>query len=101
MPTRSGPACGWVMAYLETLLSTYPQFSLSDLRGGTGAAKPLPLAAGLALLEARACRLDPEHSISFVDRRIMQANAEVWEWYAARYDIIPTPPRPKAGTANP
>jgi hypothetical protein len=89
------------MAYIETLLSTYPQFSLSDIRGGKDAAKPLPLAAGLVLLEARACRLDPEHSISFVDRRIMQANAEVWAWYAERYDIIPTPPRPQPISVNP
>lgn len=93
MPTRSGPACGWVMAYIETLLSTYPMLELADIRGGTGARRPLPLAAGLALLEARACRLDPQHTISFVDRQVIKANAEVREWYAARYDIIPTPPR--------
>lgn len=97
MPTRPGPACGWVLAYVETLLATYPQFTLEDIRGGKDARKPLPLAAGLALLEARACRLDPEHSISFVDRRIMAANAAVWDWYAARYDIIPTPPRSAPG----
>lgn len=93
MPTRSGPACGWVLAYIETLLATYPQLDLENIRGGTRAPKPLPLAAGLALLEARACRRDPGHAISFVDRRIMAANAAVRTWYEERYDIIPTPPR--------
>lgn len=88
------------MAYIETLLSSYSQFALEDIRGGTNAGKPLPLATGLALIEARACRLDPEHSISFIDRRIMRANAEVWEWYAQRYDIIPTPPRNQAAPSN-
>ena len=90
-----------MLAYIETLLGAYPQLDLEGIRGGTGARKPLPLAAGLALLEARACRLDPDHAISFVDRRIMAANAAVRAWYEERYDIIPTPPPAGAGTGQP
>ncbi len=55
--------------------------------------KRLPLAAGLQLLEARASRLAPDHSIGFVERQIMQARAAVRHWYAERFEIVPTPPR--------
>lgn len=79
------------MAYIETLLSTYPQFRLPDILGTKGSQQPLPLAVGISLLEARHCRLDPDHAISFVDRAVMRANAEIREWYEQRYEI--TQPR--------
>ncbi len=56
----------------------------------------LRLAAGLHLLEARAARIAPDHSIGYVERAIMHARAAVRVWYEERFEIIPTPPRIRA-----
>jgi hypothetical protein len=74
------------MAYIETLMAEY-DFDLPAIL------LKLRLAAGLHLLEARAARLAPDHSIGYVERAIMQARHAVRLWYAERFDIIPTPPR--------
>jgi len=87
------------MAYVEILLSEYAFLDLPSVMGGKHAARPLRLAAGLQLLEARACRLAPDHSIGFVERSIMHARAAVRAWYAERFDIVPTPPRVRAPEA--
>lgn len=86
------------MAYVEILLHDY-RFDLPTILGLKRAKARLPLAAGLQLLEARACRLAPDHSIGFVERRIMHARAAVRQWYAERFDIIPTPPRVRGEAA--
>lgn len=61
----SGPACGWALAYLETLMAEY---SLS-----LGLAFRLSFAAGLALLEARSSRLYPGQGLGYIDRAIIAA----------------------------
>ncbi len=58
----------------------------------------LPLAAGLQLLEARACRLAPDRTIGFVEREIIRARAAVRTFYEAEFTILPTPPRRQATT---
>ncbi len=73
------------MSYVETLMATYPQFNLWTLF------HELPLVAGLALLEARRCRLDPRGAIGYVDRCVMRANAETKAWFEARFDIVERP----------
>lgn len=82
------------MSYIETLLHEYHFLDLQSVR------LRLPLAAGLQLLEARACRLAPDHAIGFVEREIMRARAAVRAWYEERFDIIPTPPRVRAGVVT-
>jgi len=83
------------MSYIEILLSEYAFLDLPSVLGSEHAEprRRLPLAAGLQLLEARAARLAPDHSIGFVERSIMHARAAVRQWYAERFEIIPTPPR--------
>ncbi len=77
------------MAYVETLIHEH-QFTLPDVM------LKLRLAAGLHLLEARASRIAPDHSIGYVERAIMHARAAVRVWYEERFEIIPTPPRVRA-----
>lgn len=60
-----GPACGWALAYLEALMAEY---GLS-----LGGAFRLSFPAGLALLEARACRLYPGQGLGYIDRAIIAA----------------------------
>lgn len=73
------------MAYLETLLSEYATFTLTHIY------TQLPLATGLALLEARQCRLHPRQAIGFVDRAVMRANAETKAWFETHYHILERP----------
>lgn len=75
-----------MLAYIETLMAEY-QMDLPTVM------LRLRLAAGFALLEGRAARLAPEHTIGYIDRAVMQARAAVREWYAERFEVVPTPPR--------
>lgn len=75
------------MSYIETLTHEYAWLDL------TGVRLRLPLAAGLTLLEARSCRLAPDHTVSYVERAIIKARQEVRRWYEERCEIVPTPPR--------
>ena len=78
-----------MLAYVETLMHEY-HFDLRTVM------VKLRLAAGLHLLEARASRLAPDHSIGYVERAIMHARHAVRLWYEERFEIIPTPPRVRA-----
>jgi hypothetical protein len=77
------------LAYVENLIHEH-HFTLPDVM------LKLRLAAGLHLLEARAARIAPDHSIGYVERAIMHARAAVRVWYEERFEIIPTPPRIRA-----
>lgn len=61
----SGPACGWALAYVETLLAEYHLTLPQVFR--------LSFAAGLALLEARGSRLYPGQGLGYIDRAIIAA----------------------------
>lgn|GEM_PF-5191287 len=51
----------------------------------------LPLPAGLALLEARSCRLSPDAArISYLDRCIYNARAACRERILQHYTLTPT-----------
>lgn len=64
----SGPPCGWVLAYIEVMMSEYHMSLPGIFR--------LSVHAGFALLEARSCRLAPSpNTISFLDRAIIAARA--------------------------
>lgn len=63
---KRGPACGWVLAYVEVLHGAY-HYSLRRVFFG------MEIEAGLALLEARAARLNPKEATGYIDRAIMRA----------------------------
>jgi hypothetical protein len=75
------------MAYVETLMSEYAPMSLTHIL------LELPLVAGMALLEARRCRLDPAHAIGWQDRLVMRANAETRRWFETHYEVIDPEPK--------
>lgn len=80
----SGPPCGWVLAYIETLASEYHMTLAAIFR--------LPVTAGLALLEARSCRLYPTADrISYVERCIISARAARRRELLSQYTLIPNP----------
>lgn len=77
---ESGPASGWVIAYLELLASEYG-FTVPHIL------LELPVEAGSALLEARAARLNPGNTIGFVQRSIIVARTRMRNWLEANFDI--------------
>ena len=81
---ESGPPCGWALAYIEALMSEYSMSLASIFR--------MPVSAGLALLEARMCRLSPSlDRVSYVDRCIIAARNKCRRDLLERYTLIPTP----------
>lgn len=79
---KAGPGAGWVMAYIEILSAEY-HLSLSEVALG------LPLEAGLALLEARACRLNPRYAIGYVERAIWRARDACRAELEKAFRIVP------------
>lgn len=77
----AGPACGWVLAYLDGLLSSYAHLTLAS-------AFRLSLSAGLALLEARSCRLYPGQTLSHIDRAIIAARNRTRRHLLATHRLI-------------
>jgi len=84
-----GPACGWVLAYVETLASEYQLPLASIFR--------LPFAAGLALLEARACRLHPGHGLSYIDRAIVSARNATRRRLLTTHRLVTAEPQRRRG----
>lgn len=79
--TQAGPACGWAMACIEVLLADY-RLPLGMICFG------LPMEAIQGLLEARACRLNPQHVVGYVGRAIIAARAEMREYILQHYTLI-------------
>jgi hypothetical protein len=59
------------------------------------AAFRLSVSAGLCLLEARACRLDPKNAQGWLSRQILRARAAARAALLEAHDILPTPKRPR------
>jgi len=74
--------CGWVLAYVESIASTYAM----TLRAIFFA---LPLPAGLALIEARAARINPRASGGFIDRAIWTARDQCRAEIERTHHILP------------
>ncbi len=79
---KAGPGAGWVMAFIEILCAEY-RFTLTEVILG------LPLEAGLALIEARACRINPRYAIGYIERAIWRARDECRADLEKVYRIIP------------
>lgn len=79
---KPGPGCGWKMAYVEILCAEY-RMDLATVFLG------LPMEAGLALLEARACRVNPRNAIGYIERSIWRAREACRAELERQYRIIP------------
>ena len=49
----------------------------------------LEMEAGLALLEARGCRLNPGRSLGYIDRAVFRARDAAYEELQRTHDILP------------
>jgi hypothetical protein len=82
---EAGPPCGWVLAYIEALASEYHMSLPAIFR--------LSVTAGLALLEARLCRLHPSlDRVSYVERCIIAARNQCRRDLLSRFTLIPNTP---------